>query len=174
MKFRLTPTYVVDHVTDINLQDLKDEGIKGLIFDLDNTLMAPKTGKLTEDVHQWLAAAKQDFKIAVVSNNPHEKYLELAYQEIGCPVYGKAKKPRRNITLKALKEMALLPSEVAFIGDRPLTDIWVGQRLKMFTVLVDPIIKHEEIEIVKFLRKMERIFIESPKKIFTEIKDKNK
>lgn len=168
--FRMKPTYVVEHVTDINLNDLKDEGIQGLIFDLDNTLIAPETAELTEDVKNWLDEARDDFKIAIVSNNPRTHYLDLCQKELNCPVYGKAKKPQKNVTIKALKEMELLPNQVAIVGDRPLTDILVGVRLGLSTVLVDPLIKHQEMAIVKFLRKLERIFIKSPHRIFSKEK----
>lgn len=168
MPFRLRPTYIVEHVTDINLEDLKEEGVKGLLFDLDNTLMAPKTGMLTQDVANWLEIVKKEFQIAILSNNPHQPYIEVAAEQIGCIAYGKADKPRRAIALKALKELDLIPSQVAIVGDRPLTDIWVGQRLGMITVLVDPLIKHEESAIVQFLRKLERIFIKSPSKFFSK------
>jgi len=165
--FRMKPTYIVERVTDINLSDLKDEGIKGLIFDLDNTLIPPKTASLPADIKSWLDETKGDFKIAIVSNNPREHYLEICRNELNCPVYGKAKKPRRSITVKALKEMDLLPNQVAMVGDRPLTDILVGVRLGLTTILVDPLMKHQEIAIVKFLRKLERIFIKAPHKKFS-------
>jgi HAD superfamily phosphatase (TIGR01668 family) len=170
MRIRLKPTYIVERVTDINLEDLKADGVKGLIFDLDNTIMAPKAGALSDDISNWLELVKKDFKISVVSNNPHQKYLEKACEILGCPVYGKAKKPRTGVASIALKEMDLLPNEVCMIGDRPLTDIWVGQRLGLITILVDPLIKHEEIILYKILRRLERIVIESPRKFFTQIK----
>ncbi|MCK7484503.1 MAG: hypothetical protein MZU97_02350 [Bacillus subtilis] len=44
----LKPTYIVEHVTDINLDDLKADGIKGLLFDLDNTLMRPAYGHIDQ------------------------------------------------------------------------------------------------------------------------------
>jgi len=166
--FRLKPTYIVERVTDINLEDLKEEGIKGIIFDLDNTLMPPKTANLPEDISDWLDNVKNFFKIAIVSNNPHEIYLQKAKVKLNCPMYGKAQKPRRAVALKAIKDLDLLPSQVVIVGDRPLTDILVGQRLGIFTILVDPLIKREETAIVKFLRKLERIFIKSPHKKFTD------
>lgn len=170
MVIRLKPTYIVEHVTDINLDDLKADGIKGLIFDLDNTLMAPKTGELTKEIEHWLEVVRNDFKIAILSNNPHQHYVEEASNIIGAPCYAKAKKPRTAVAIKALKDLDLLPLQVAMVGDRPLTDIWVGQRLGLITILVDPLIKHEEAAIVKFLRKLERIFIQGPKKIFSHHK----
>lgn len=166
----LRPTYIVEHVTDINLEDLKADGIKGFMFDLDNTLMAPHSGQLTVEIALWLEKVKENFKIAILSNNPHQKYIEQAAKEIGCIAYAKAKKPKIKTALQALKDLDLLPSQIAMVGDRPLTDIWVGQRLKLTTVLVDPLIKHKEVKIVKMLRRLERIFIKSPSKIFTQVK----
>lgn len=166
MPLRLKPTYIVDRVTDINLEELRDENIKGLIFDLDNTLMPPKTCNLPEDIAQWIIEAKVDFKIAILSNNPDKSYVKQAGEQIGCIAFEKAGKPRRKAALLALKDMELIPSQVVMVGDRPLTDIWVGQRLGIITILVDPIMKQQEAGIIKLLRKMERLFVSSPKKTF--------
>lgn len=163
----LKPTYVVEHVTDINLEDLKASGIKGLVFDLDNTLMEPNAGQLTNDIAQWISTVKESFKIAVLSNNPHECYIKKASEEIGCPAYAKAGKPNINTAVKVLSEIELEAKEVAMVGDRPLTDIWVGQKLNLTTILVDPLIKHREMLIVKFLRRLERLFIGKPQKTFS-------
>ncbi len=167
--FRMSPTYIVEMVTDINLEDLKKDGIEGFLFDLDNTLMAPKSGELRQDIVDWLKIVKQDFKIAIVSNNHEKEYIDKAADIIGCPGYAKAAKPRRGAAVEALREIDLLPRQVAVVGDRPLTDILLGQRLGLTTILVDPLIKHEEMYIVKCLRKLERIFIKAPKKIFTHM-----
>lgn len=167
MPYRLKPTYIVERVTDIDLQELKDDNIKGLIFDLDNTLMPPKSCHLPEDIAEWLEKAKVDFQLAILSNNPDKTYVKEAGEKVGCLVaFEKANKPRRKAALLALKIMELIPSQVVIVGDRPLTDILVGQRLGMITILVDPIMKQKEAGIVKFLRKMERIFISSPQKSF--------
>jgi HAD superfamily phosphatase (TIGR01668 family) len=167
---RLKPTYIVERVTDINLEDLKNEQIKGLIFDLDNTLMPPKTGDYPQDIFQWLMSIKNDFKIVILSNNPEKDYVQKAGEIVGCLAYEKAGKPRKKAAVQALKDIELLPEQVAMVGDRPLTDIWVGQRLGMVTILVDPIMKKEEIEIIKFLRKLERLFVSPAKKIFSHHK----
>ncbi len=164
---RLRPTYAVERVTDINLEDLKAENIKGLIFDLDNTLMHPQTSYLPDDIEQWLDTVKNDFKITILSNNPYTHYVKAAGKRVGCVAYEKAGKPRRKAALKALKDLDLLPNQVAIIGDRPLTDIWVGQRLGMTTILVDPLLKHKEIWIIKYLRKLEKIFITKALRTFS-------
>ena len=112
MFLKLKPTYITDHVTSINFEDLIQEGIKGLIFDLDNTIMKRITGKLTEDIREWLNQAKEHFLLAVVSNNPHKDYMEEVEKEVGIPVYYRAKNPRRGATLKAIKDMKLLPNQM--------------------------------------------------------------
>lgn len=168
---KLKPTYAVERVTDINLDDLVADNIKGLIFDLDNTLMHPKTSHLPEDIEKWLDIVKNDFKIAILSNNPYTNYVKEAGERVGCVAYERAGKPRRKAALRALKDLGLMPSEVAIVGDRPLTDIWVGQRLGMVTILVDPLLKHQEIWIIRYLRKLEKIFITKALKTFSEKKE---
>ena len=105
MLFKLKADYIYKHVTDIDLQELKNQGIKGLVFDLDNTIMAPKTGKFTEDIENWLKIVQKDFKIAVVSNNRKDNYIEEVAKIIDCPVYGRAKKPNIKISMQTLKEI---------------------------------------------------------------------
>jgi hypothetical protein len=157
----------VERVTEINLDELKAEDIKGMIFDLDNTLMPPKTSNFPEDILEWLDSVKKNFKIVILSNNPCSVYVKQAGEKLGCIAYEKAGKPRRKAALAALRDLNLLPSEVVIIGDRPLTDILVGQRLGIITILVDPLAKHTETPIIKFLRKLERLFISSPTKSFS-------
>jgi len=171
---KLKPTYIVEHVTDINLEDLKNDNIRGLILDLDNTIMPPKSMVFPENIARWLELVKNDFKIAILSNNPHKNYVRNAGELAGCAAYEKAGKPRRAAAIKALKDLDLLPEQVVMVGDRPLTDIWVGQRIGIVTILVDPLMKREEIHFIKFLRKLERFFITSPLKKFSKNDDDNK
>ena len=51
--------------------------------------------------------------------------------------------------------------QVVVVGDRPLTDIWAGQRQGSLTILVDPLIKHQENGLFKILRRLERLFVHS-------------
>jgi len=170
MPFRLRPTYIIDHVTDINLEDIKELGVKGFIFDLDNTLMAPKTGVLTDDVYVWLEKVKSQFKVAIVSNNNNVEYVQKVRKVFDFPLYAAAQKPRNHVILRALRDMDLLPSQVAMVGDQVLTDMLVGQRTGMYTILVDPLVKHKEIPLYKFLRKLERSIVSKATRQFSEIK----
>lgn len=159
MLFKLKPDYILAHVNEIDLDVLKEKGVKGFVFDLDNTIMAPHAGELTEDMQEWLTEVQKDFTVAVVSNNRHAEYIKQVAGLLDFKIYGKANKPRRKILRKAIKEMDLEPEQIAMVGDRPLTDIWVGKRIGALTILVDPLTKIKENGMVKALRKLERTFI---------------
>ena len=158
----LRPTYLINgDVTDIDLPLLKEDGIKGLIFDLDSTLMAPHSGKLTPQVAHWLIYARDNFKIAIVSNNKRAQYIEQVRELLDMPIVGRAAKPRRWAFIEMLKSFELQAHEVAVVGDRPLTDVLGGQRAGMKTVLVWPLKTMREPNWVTMMRKLERIVIRS-------------
>ena len=155
----LKADFVLENVLNIDLEEMKRQGVKGFVFDLDNTLMAPNTGVFREDIKAWLDELMKDFKVAIVSNNPIPSYEKKVREVVDMPIYFKAGKPRRKFVREALKELGISAKEAAMVGDRPLTDIWVGQRLQMVTILVDPLRKHQENHAIKFLRSLERSFV---------------
>lgn len=158
----LKPTYLINgDVTDIDLGVLKQDGIRGLIFDLDSTLMAPHSGHLSPEVENWLIYARDNFQVAIVSNNKRSHYIEEVKAILQMPVIGKAAKPRRWAFFDVLKSFGLNAHEVAVIGDRPLTDVLGGQRAGMKTVLVWPLKTMREPAWVTMMRKLERIVIRS-------------
>ncbi|MBX9690607.1 MAG: YqeG family HAD IIIA-type phosphatase, partial [Candidatus Obscuribacterales bacterium] len=123
----LKPTYLINgDVTDIDLKQLSADGVRGLIFDLDSTLLAPHSGKITPQVSAWLKEAREEFQVAIVSNNKRLHYIEQVRELLQMPIIGKAAKPRRWAFFEVLKDFNLEAYEVAVIGDRPLTDVLGG------------------------------------------------
>ncbi len=158
----LRPTYLINgDVTDIDLSVLTGDGVLGLIFDLDSTLMAPHSGKLSPEVSEWLVEARDNFKVAIVSNNKRANYIEEVRELLQMPVIFKAAKPRRWAFFEILKSFELEASQVAVIGDRPLTDVLGGQRAGMKTVLVWPLKTMREPAWITMMRKLERCVIRS-------------
>lgn len=154
------PTYLIDgDITDIDLALLAQDGVRGIILDLDSTLLAPRSGVLTEPCADWLRRAQDSFKVAVVSNNKNERYLDQVRKIIDIPILGRAAKPSRRGFLKMLETFELKAHEVVVVGDRPLTDVWGGQRAGMKTILVWPLKSMNEPSWVTFVRKLERCFI---------------
>lgn len=156
----LQPTYIYhSDITTVDLKRLKNDGIQGIILDLDSTIMAPRSGLIDQRVSHWLAQAGQHFKLAVVTNNKNEKYLEKAANCLAMPLLGRAAKPSRKILFAVLDKLQLAPENAVLIGDRPLTDILAGKRAGMKTCLVTPLSTMREHILVQYLRKLERLVI---------------
>ena len=90
MPFRfLKPDWVVLDVLRLPLDALEAQGIKGFIFDLDNTNMPPHTAQLSETMRDWLTSlTARGFGYIVVSNNHNIAYMKQAEDHIGVPVLG--------------------------------------------------------------------------------------
>lgn len=156
----LKPDYIINgDITDIDLDMLAGDGIEGLILDLDSTLVEPKSASLTNEAAQWLERARARFRVAVVSNNKNEVYLAKIQTILCIPVIFRAAKPSRKAFRSLMKEFNLQANQIAVVGDRPLTDIWGGQRSGMKTVLVRILKSQKEPRWKTSIRNMERLFI---------------
>ena len=155
----LKPDYNVKCLFDINIEELKNRGAKALMFDLDSTVMASKTGVYDEKVYNWLCELNEQFEVAILSNNTNKKYIDNVAQQSCFKVIGAAAKPNPKVALQHLAEWGIAPKEAVVIGDRPLTDVLVGKRMGAMTVLVDSITCDTESKIVRFVRFLERLVI---------------
>ena len=155
----LKPDYNLKNIYEINLEELKERGIKNILFDLDSTLMQSKSACYSEKTLEWLEKVKKDFFIAVLSNNHNEEYISKVQPITDFPMVFCAAKPDTKKASEFLRMHNLKVSETAIVGDRPLSDIWCGKRLGCLTVLVDSISADIEKPIVRFARKLERLTI---------------
>ncbi len=152
----IKPDYNLKSIYDIDLEDLKNQGIKALLFDLDSTLMGSKTGCYTPETLNWLQKVKKDFFVGVVSNNNNPVYMAKVLSCSDFPVVFEAHKPDIKVAEKFMKQYSLRPETTCFIGDRPLTDVMCGKNLGCKTILVDSITADTERPIVRFARWLER------------------
>ncbi|AOR38230.1 hypothetical protein BHV42_03035 [Candidatus Melainabacteria bacterium MEL.A1] len=155
----LKPDYDLKNIYEIDLEDLKNQGIKALLFDLDSTLMGSKRGYYTEDTLRWLDKVKQDFFVGIVSNNNNPVYIEKVRACTDVPIVFEAHKPDKKVAENFMKEHNLISETTCFVGDRPLTDVMCGKNLGCKTILVDSITADIEKPIVRFVRKLERCTI---------------
>ena len=126
-------------VYDINYKKLKKNGIKCLIFDLDNTLAPVNIKKPNKKLRDLIEDLKElKFKIIIVSNSP-KKRVEPFKDILGVDSAYLSFKPLKTKYNKILKIYKLKISEVAAIGDQLLTDIWGANRMDILSILVNPI-----------------------------------
>lgn len=155
----IKPDYNLKNIYEIELEDLKNQGINALLFDLDSTLMGSKTGCYTPETLEWLEKVKKDFFIGVVSNNGNPEYIKKVTACSDFPVVFEAHKPDTKVAKHFMEKHGLNPQTTCFVGDRPLTDILCGKYLGCKTILVDSITADIEKPIVRFARCLERCCI---------------
>ncbi|WP_028544881.1 YqeG family HAD IIIA-type phosphatase [Paenibacillus taiwanensis] len=160
----LIPRLRVRTVYDIDLTLLKSKGLKGIITDLDNTLVGAKDPLATPQLAAWLEEVKrQGFKLVIVSNNDLTRVSNFA-TPLNIQFVHAARKPSQRPFRKAMKLMELSPKETAVVGDQLLTDVLGGNRMQMFTILVDPIAIRDEGWTTRINRRIERIATASLRK----------
>ena len=143
-------------IYDINYIELKNIGIKCLLFDLDNTIVPPNEKKPNKKIHDLFDNLKElDFKVIIMSNSP-KKRLSPFKDELVIDCSAMSMKPLGRKFNKILKEYKLDLSQTAIIGDQLMTDIFGGNRIGIMTILVNPISK-KDFKITSFNRKLEHI-----------------
>lgn len=114
--------------------------LKGLILDVDETLVPFKQSQPFEEVRQWLQQVQTLATVVLVSNNLSHSRISRIADTLGVPFYTGAGKPSRRKLRQAVALMQLPNHEIAMVGDRLFTDVLGGNRLGLFTVLVEPMV----------------------------------
>ncbi|HBB35247.1 MAG TPA: YqeG family HAD IIIA-type phosphatase [Cyanobacteria bacterium UBA8803] len=119
---------------------LKHYQLKGLVLDVDETLVPLKASQASEDLMQWVEQIRPVASLWLVSNNLSENRIGKIANSLNLPYMFGAGKPSRRKLKKAAEAMNLPVEQVAMVGDRLFTDVLAGNRLGMFTILVEPMV----------------------------------
>lgn len=152
---KFLPSEFVKSVFDISPERLIEKGIRGIITDLDNTLVEWDRPDATPKLVNWLRSMKDaGIQVTIVSNNSELRVKSFA-DPLGIPFIYKARKPMGKAFIKALNTMDVKREEVVVIGDQLLTDVVGGNRIKLHTILVLPVAKSDGF-FTRFNRLVER------------------
>ena len=124
------PIYEIPHLK------LQNQGIKSLLIDVDGTLISRQSSVIPVNVKKWINKSKKLFSLYLISNNPSEERIRMIATELDLRYKSNALKPRKKITLDVILEMNDDLKNIAIIGDRIFTDIIVGNRCNIQTILV--------------------------------------
>lgn len=149
-----------NNITDISADFLRSKGIKGLILDIDNTLIGHNVPLPDEKILQHLRLLETEgFKLCVVSNNRYERVKNFC-EKIDVKYFvHDALKPRAKGYNLASEEMSLGKKEIAAIGDQVFTDVWGAKRANCFAILTKPLHKGGEGFFIALKRIFERPFL---------------
>ncbi len=151
------PKVYYKSIFDINYEYLKKKNIKVIIFDLDNTIITVDEDYPSDKVVELFKKIYNDFKIFIASNNKKERVRRIG-KYMNVHAFYSVVKPTKKIRKLLLKKYDVKMSEVAIIGDQVVTDIFMGNRLHMYTVLVDPL-GDKDLKITYFNRWLEKRII---------------
>ncbi|MGC8843558.1 MAG: YqeG family HAD IIIA-type phosphatase [bacterium] len=136
----IVPHWFFNSLEEISLEWLKQKGIKAILLDLDNTIVLGGRNEVPESIKSWIEEAKEKgFKLCIFSNTFKIRRLGRVCKAIGVPYVRGTFKPRRGGLRKALEFLGVNPQESVMIGDRVLTDVFGGNRVGMWTILVKPL-----------------------------------
>jgi len=113
-------------------------GLRGLILDVDNTLIGDDESEVSEEIRLWVQLMRPSYSIWLASNNFSDRRIQKVAESLNLPYRSRAAKPSRRVVRQVLEAMKLPPMQVAMVGDRLFTDTIVGNRLGLFTILVQP------------------------------------
>ncbi len=152
------PDFYFDNVRDVKLDFLRKHNIKGLILDVDNTLI-DFYKKFEEGTEQWVQELKNaGIKFCIVSNTNKIEKVKYVAESLDIPYFYFSKKPSKKGFMKAKEEMGLNVENIAAIGDQIMTDVIGANRCKMLSILVKPI-SEQDIFITKIKRPLENKII---------------
>ena len=162
---RFYPDEYLDSAYCIDFDKLAQEGYRGVLFDIDNTLVphgAPADARALR-LFEHLRKIGMDY--CVISNNQLPRVKPFADAIQGKYIEDAHKPSTRNYR-KAMEMMGCTPRNALFVGDQLFTDVWGAKRAGMHTILVKPIHPKEEIQIVlkRYLERIVLYFYEKDRK----------
>lgn len=149
----------------IDYSKLLNRGIKCLLFDLDNTIVPGHTTEPPKKAKDLFTSLKQKgFRVVIFSNSPKMR-IKNFISALGVDGVSSARKPFTGKLRRFLKEYNYNVNEVAIIGDQLMTDVKVGNKVGITTVLIKPV-SEKDFFVTRFNRFLERRKME-------ELKEKN-
>jgi HAD superfamily phosphatase (TIGR01668 family) len=150
----LVPDVICESVFAIDFGQLTNRGIRGLLIDIDNTLVPWGEPQMEEAFVAWVKRAKEEgFALCLVSNAIKNRAQSFAAL-LEIPAVGRALKPLGRAFRRGMQELGLSPKEVAVVGDQLFTDVLGGNRLGIYTILINPL-SRSELGTTKLVRRME-------------------
>lgn len=152
---RFFPDEYLDSAYVVNYEKLYQEGYRGILFDIDNTLVPHGAPADPETVRLFQKLRDIGFSCCLVSNN-RKKRVEPFASSVGAQFIEMAAKPSRKGYERAMERLGTNTGNTVFIGDQLFTDIWGAKNAGLRNILVKPINPKEEIQIVlkRYLEKI--------------------
>lgn len=141
------PDETVESTYEIDFEKLYEEGYRGILFDIDNTLVEHGKGASEQAMDLFRRLKEIGYESCLISNNKKQRVSSFN-EKIGAHTIFNAHKPGKKNYYYAMELMGTNIENTLFVGDQLFTDIWGAKRIGIRNILVKPINEHEEIQIV--------------------------
>ncbi len=141
------PDVYMDSAYEIDYKGLYEKGFRGIIFDIDNTLVPHGAPADMRSIELFGKLKEIGYETLVLSNNKEPRVRSFS-DKVGSQYIFKANKPFPEGYEKAMEMMGTNRETTVFVGDQLFTDIWGARKAGILTYLVKPIHPKEEIQIV--------------------------
>lgn len=149
-----------ESVFDITPGFLKEQGVRAVVLDIDNTLVTYGQRLPTKEVKAWVDSLLSGGINAVIASNNNEERAREFSLPLGITYMSKCGKPSRRAVKSTCLKYGIKPGECAVIGDQIFTDVLCAKRAKARAYLVKPL-KYKENLFFKFKRALEKPIIAS-------------
>lgn len=154
---RFYPDHEIDSAYEIDYEELYRKGYRGIIYDIDNTLVPHGAPADERAIALFRRLHEIGYRTILLSNNKEPRVRSFCDQ-VGSLYIFKAGKPKTAGYRNAMQRMETTAENTLFVGDQLFTDVWGAKKAGIVTYLVKPIHPKEEIQIV-LKRKLERIVL---------------
>ena len=136
---KMYPKAYFNNIKDITIEFLQTHNIKGLLIDVDNTLI-DYNKNILDGVKEWIDKMRDEgIKLCILSNTNNKLKVQNVSRYLDIPYIFFAMKPLKNGFKKGMKKLKLESKNIAVIGDQLLTDVLGANRSNMYSMLVKPI-----------------------------------
>lgn len=141
------PDQYLDSAYEIPFETFYRNGYRGIIFDVDNTLVPHGAPADERSIALFERLRSQGFATCILSNNKEPRVAPFA-DRVKSPYIHKGGKPSVKGYERALEIMGTEKKTTLFVGDQLFTDVWGARRTGLYSILVKPMDPKEEIQIV--------------------------
>jgi HAD superfamily phosphatase (TIGR01668 family) len=142
----LFPDIYVKSAYKIDYKTLYERGVRGIIFDIDNTLVMDNADSNTKSDNLIKSLEKMGFKVCILSNNDKAR-VERFMKNIKVDYTYHSRKPSPKGYIACMKKMGTDVNSTVFVGDQIFTDILGAKRAGIFAILCKKISPKEIIQI---------------------------
>lgn len=165
------PDEYLDSTYLIDFEEKYRQGYRGIIFDIDNTLVPHGLPADERAVALFKRLKDTGYQVTMLSNNK-EPRVKMFCDAVDAPYIYKAGKPNPAKYRQAMMDMGTDEKNTLFVGDQIFTDVWGANKAGIHSILVKPIHPKEEIQIV-LKRYLEKIVLISYRRYVKRQVNKN-